>query len=136
MSNITDDFLKAIAAFSGNPFDLLKGIKKLPPNRWDQVSIDGHHAGKVTAHDLGVVLPNHAWASWDWEVGDTRHALKVIAQQGAKDVEVELDGTSVDTKGRLQVKPIVQGFNLKISIRIHFVQNGTATEYRFDGKVS
>ena len=63
-------------------------------------------------------------------------SLKITATQGSKDVVVALDGKDVDKKGRVQVKPIVQFPVAKISVRAHFIHNGAATEYRFDGKVS
>ena len=135
MSNLIDSLGKAVAGFSGNPFDLLKGLKKLPANRWDPVSVNGHHVGKVTKHDLGVVLPNSAWASWDWDAtAGGQHSLRIEAKAGSADVEVTLDGAVVDQKGRLQVRPIVQGLSVKISVRVHFVNNGVAAEYRFDGR--
>jgi hypothetical protein len=136
MSGIIDTLEGALKGFSLDPFDLLKGLKKLPPDRWDPVSVDGKPVGTVTAHDLGAVLPTSAWASWTWTPtgGSGSDSLRVDAAAGSKNVKVTLNGTVADENGRLQVRPLVVGLSLKISVRVHFVNSGTATEYRFDGR--
>ena len=135
MPGLLEDLEHAIAGFGvPDPFHAIEGLKPLPPNRWDPVSIDGNHVGNVSKHDVGTVLPDKAWALWEWN--DGADSLRLDATRGTKDVLVTLKDGTTDPRGRVQVKPIVVGLTAKISVRVHFIKGGTATEYRFDGKVS
>jgi len=139
MPNLLDALTSAVGSLKGaSPLELLRGIKKLPAHRWDPVSIDGQHVGVITKHDVGVQSIHDAWAEWSFTLDSdgTAHSFRIDASTVTTAVKVTLDGEEVDQRARLQVRPIVQGFAAKISVRVHFILHGAATEYRFDGTMT